>query len=642
MMRAPAGPGEIATGEGSMLGALRKASGSWAMKIVLGLLALTFVVFFGGGYEQMGLRSPQTAVEVGDETIGIHEISRQFNEQVRRAAPLFGGRLDIGQAIEMGVLDRTIDMVIARALVDVAARDLGLVVTNGQAAAAIRSLPQFQDPATGAFDRRRFEVWLRQAGQSEGEFVAGLRADVTRAQYLGSVREATGAPRMLVETLGRWQGERRIADFVAIEADKLPDPGAPDTATLESWFAANKARFRAPEYRAMSLLTVRPEDLAAEVRIGNDEIAAEYERRKADFTRPERRTVESALFVSEDSARQALAAALQGQAFAEAMKAAGARPQALGAVTRREIPVAEIANAAFGLEAGKTSEPVKSPLGWHLVHVAAVEPGSTMPLDAASESVRNALALERARRDIYDVLNAVEDGLAGGSSLDDVARQVGVPLRQLPAVSRDGLDAESRPVEGLARDSQPLSAAFALAAGNTGDPVETAEGGFFLVRTDSVTAAAERPLDAVHDEAIAAWKAERRQTMAEELARTVADGAGKPGGLAAAAATAGLAMATTTPFDRKGDGAPLPGELVPPLFEAAVGEAVTTFTHAGAAVGVVREIVPAKDEDGFKDLAADLTDEIAGDIEEQLARALELRFPVDVDRAAVRDMLAPR
>ncbi|MBM3561431.1 MAG: hypothetical protein FJX53_16470, partial [Alphaproteobacteria bacterium] len=93
MMRAPAGPGKIVTGEGNMLGALRKASGSWAMKIVLGLLALTFVVFFGGGYENMGIRSPQTAIEVGDKTIGLTQISREFNEQMRRAAPLFGGRL---------------------------------------------------------------------------------------------------------------------------------------------------------------------------------------------------------------------------------------------------------------------------------------------------------------------------------------------------------------------------------------------------------------------------------------------------------------------------------------------------------------------------------------------------------------------
>lgn len=625
-----------------MLGALRKASGSWAMKIVLGLLALTFVVFFGGGYEQMGLRSPQTAVEVGDETIGIHEISRQFNEQVRRAAPLFGGRLDIGQAIEMGVLDRTIDMVIARALVDVAARDLGLVVTNEQAAEAIRSLPQFQDPATRAFDRRRFEVWLRQAGQSEGEFVSSLRADVTRAQYLGSVREAAGAPKALVETLGRWQGERRIADYVAVEASKLPDPGIPDTATLESWFAANKARFRAPEFRALSLLTVRPEDLAAEVHIGDDEVAAEYERRKADFTRPERRMVESALFVSEDSARQALAAARQGQGFADAMKAAGARAQSLGAVTKREIPVAELANAAFALDAGKVSDPVKSPLGWHLVHVASVEAASTTPLEAARQSVRDALALERARRDIYDVLNAVEDGLAGGAGLDDVARQVGVTVRQVPAVSRDGLDADGKPVDGLARDSQALSAAFASEAGKTSDPVETADGGFFIVRTDGVTAAAERPLDAVRDDVIAAWKAERRQTAAEELAKALADAAGKPGGLAVAAAASGLSVATTPAFDRRGDGAPLPGELVPPLFEASVGEAVTSFTHSGAAVGVVREIVPAKEDGGFKALAAEITDEMAGDIEEQLARALELRFPVDVDRAAVRDMLGPR
>ena len=74
-----------------MLQSLRRSTSSWIMKAILGLLALTFVAFFGvgrgpGGHSGRG--NVNAVVQVGGVDIGAQEISRAFNQEVRTMAPL--------------------------------------------------------------------------------------------------------------------------------------------------------------------------------------------------------------------------------------------------------------------------------------------------------------------------------------------------------------------------------------------------------------------------------------------------------------------------------------------------------------------------------------------------------------------------
>ena len=95
-----------------MLEALRNASKSWVMKIILGALALTFVLFFGtdfgGGGGNSGGGSPTSVLEVGDQNFTVHEVGREFNQEVQQVSQQTGQRLDTQTAINIGLLDRTI------------------------------------------------------------------------------------------------------------------------------------------------------------------------------------------------------------------------------------------------------------------------------------------------------------------------------------------------------------------------------------------------------------------------------------------------------------------------------------------------------------------------------------------------------
>src|SRR3546814_10417440 len=74
--------------------------------------------------------------------------------------------------------------------------------------------------------------------------------------------------------------ERRLAEYVVIDAAKLPPPAVPADDKIEDYYKANPKAFTAPERRDLSWFTLTPEDLAAKTEVSDAELHDEYEANK--------------------------------------------------------------------------------------------------------------------------------------------------------------------------------------------------------------------------------------------------------------------------------------------------------------------------------------------------------------------------
>lgn len=623
-----------------MLSALRNASKSWVMKGILILLAGTFVVFFGGdigggGGSHSG-GDTASVIEVGDQNFTVFQVTNAFNNDVQQASARAGERINVETAINLGLLDQTVSRLASQSLFDQAAQDLGVTASVASASEAIRSLPQFQD-TTGRFSREQFQAVLSHQGRTEADFVNDVRLDLLRNQYVGTIQNAVRVPVPLGEILHTRLAERRVADVVTIPAGTVSSVGLPDEAQLSEFYGEAREAFETPEYRTATLATLDVDRLATTIAVPEEDILTEYEARQREFVIPETRDVVQASLASREDAERALTLIAGGQTLAEAAEeVSGLPPVDLGTVSQSGIALPELAAAAFALPAGEISAPVESSLGWHLVEVSNIVPGRTVPLSEARADIRDELARTESVDLIFDVLNDVEDGLAGGASLDEVARDSDLTVTRIDGIARTGQTITGSPVEDPAMTGEVLARLYELETPGSTEVVENRVGSFTVVRLDEIKAPRIPELGEIRGRVIEAWQTERANAQASEIAETIAERARNGESLESLAGEFGGRFQTTEPFDRAGNGATVPGALVPALFDTAEGEIVAQPLDSGAAVAELIRIQAADQNTSAREnLDRAISGQLANEIVNQLADALQQDIPIDVDRQAI-------
>jgi peptidyl-prolyl cis-trans isomerase D len=624
-----------------MLEALRNASKSWVMKGILIVLAMTFVVFFGTDFGGGGGSSGASSViEVGDRNFTVQEVSRAFNEEVRQVSARTNQRIDQQTAVNAGLLDQAVSRLVTETLFDQAAKDLGITASIDATAEAIRVLPRFRS-STGRFERALFEAFLQQQAMSEGSFVVQTQLDLQRNQYLGSLQNAATSPGLLSDNLYKRRAERRVAEILILPLPAPATIGNPDEAQLAAFYDEFKDAFETPELRSATLATLDPVALAETIQVPLAELKESYTSRPDEFQVPETRDIVQATFASRDEAIRAAALIEGGKTFAEASEeVAGLPAVTLKGVTRNGIALSALANATFGLAPDTVSTPLESELGWHLAEVTSVTPGRTIPFDEAAPRLRKELARAKATNRIYDILNDVEDGLAGGATIDEVARESGLVLTKLDEISRGGQTAFGENFDNPALTPKTLARLFAMREVGDTEIVESSDGGFITVRLDRITAPAIPALTNVRDRVTAAWKEDRAREQVDETAAKVIERA-EGEDLETLAREFNASFVRTEPFDRTGQGATVATPLVTAIFEAAANAIIDQPLTEGSAVARVAEIKTADMTAPERtQLRQALASQIANDIINQLAVALQNEIDIDIDRPALQSAFA--
>ncbi|MDH3738600.1 MAG: peptidyl-prolyl cis-trans isomerase, partial [Alphaproteobacteria bacterium] len=419
----------------------------------------------------------------------------------------------------------------------------------------------------------------------------------------------------------------------------------PDEAELSQFYEENKQFFQAPEVRTATIAKLSIEELADTLIIDDQEVADTYAERLNLFRQPERREILQGIFLDQESADKAKALIDQGRAFAEAVEEVGGFPPVpMGTLARTEISEEDLAVAAFIADVGAVTDPVESPLGWHLLSIVKILPEETRPLSEVREPLRRAIAMEQARDDIFDVVNTVDDGLAAGATLEEVAQNNSLNIQKFEEFNAGGFQRGNQRIsmEPLA---EIVNAVFTTAEGEISDLVETNDGGFFVVRTDTITAPQIEPLEQVRDQVTAAWLDRERLNLAIERATELADRARAGGNLEQLAEEFDATFETTPPFDRTGLGSTIAGSLITPIFAAKRGDVVQAQTQAGVGVAKLVEInrvTGGGDEFERDELRQQIAEGINRDVALQLTGALRDRVSIDVDRDAIEQLLQPQ
>lgn len=597
-------------------------------RIGLWIIVLLLVIGLGGWYTGGAVGRTTSVGTVAGLDIPLQAYATALQNRMRAFEEQTGQPLTIAQAQEIGLDRAVLAQLVSQRALDAETRRLGLSVGDARVAEAVVALPAFQG-IDGSFDRELYREQLRRNGLDEAEFEASLREDTTRTMLQAAVMGGLPEPATYGEVLAAHANERRAATWAAIGPDSVAVLPRPSEEELRAFHEANRDRFTAPEVRQVRYAWLTPEMLQGDLTVDDQAVRDLYDARIEEFVQEERRLVERLVLPSEEVARDARARLDAGAASFEDLVAERGlllSDTDLGDVSPGDLD--EAGEAVFAAEPGEVVGPLPTALGPALFRVNAVLAADETPFEEAEPELRAELQNQRARRVTGDLLPRIEDLLAGGAGIEDLA--AATDLEPGALAWSEGV------TEGPAAYEGVRAAIAAAEPGGFPEVVELEDGGLAVIAVDSVTPPAPRSFEEARAEVEAAWEEQALReavlSRAEAAARAIAEGASFEDRRLSPATEEGLtrrsAVEGTTP------------DFMPAVFAMRPGEVRAIPAEGGAIVLRLDSVEPASDDDPAviaerAAIAEEVSGAIAQDLFDAFARQVQTGSEVRIDDAAV-------
>ncbi len=612
------------------------------MAAVVGFLVISFAIWGIGDIFRGFGRS--TVAKIGHTEITIEQFRSLYNDRLQQYSRQFGRPITADQARATGLDRAVIGQIFSEILLDERAHALGLALSDAEVAKQITNDPAFRGP-NGQFDRFRFEQIIRNAGYTEPRFVAEQRRQLLRRELAGTIASGLSAPRTLVEAADRYQNEQRSIEYMLLDRALAGEIPPPPPEVLAKYFEERKTQFRTPEYRKLVIVSLIPGEQARWIEISDADLKRAYEERRARYVTPERRHILQIDFPNAEAASAAAERIAKGASFTEIAKELGKSEKDidLGTVPKSAVIDRAAADAAFALKEGEVSAPVQGRFGTVLVQVLKIEPEQVRSLEQVAGELKQELAAARAKSEIFDLYNKIEDARAEGKSLAEAAANLKLEARTVEAVDRSSRDAAGTPVK-LPDAERLLPAAFNTDVGVERDPLQFQDG-YIWYDVTGISPSRERSLDEVKDLVETRWRdreiATRLDTKATEMLDKLKAGAT----MAEVAAANHLKVETLTGRKRGEAAGPLSAAGVDAVFHTAKDAAGRTEAAQPAEQVVFRVtdiVVPALDmtSDEAKRALETLNRSLSEDILAEYIARLESEIGVTINQSALNQVVS--
>ena len=493
------------------------------LPIFLGFLALMALAFaasdISGTSTFGGVANTDRMAVVGGEAIPISDLTVAANtalDQVRQQNPT----LTMPEFVEQGGFDEVINQLIDRFAVGEYGRKYGLRAGDNLVNSEILKIPAFQG-LTGSFDEQTYLAALRSRGLTDALFRRDLADGLIEQQLLRSAVAAPQLPEKVARQYAALVLEKRKGEIALIPSSVFAPAGDPTEPQLTAWYKDNRAQFTRPERRTLRFAVFGSDSLKVNATPTPAEIATRYKRDAAQYQAREKRTVSSFVVPTQDAAK-ALAARIRGGASLEAVaREAGFSASQSEAREREAMASATsfaFAEAAFKAAQGGVVEPAQGTLGWYVARVDNIERIPARSLEQATPEITEALAKEKRAAAIADRTSEIEAEIDGGTAFAEVAKAYGLTVETTPSLLADGRVFGQPQAQIVPQLAPILPTAFQM---EESEPqlAEVVPGEEFVIfEVARVEEASAPPLAEVREAAAAGWKRSQGAALAKQAA----------------------------------------------------------------------------------------------------------------------------
>lgn len=395
-----------------MLEYLRNASEKPVAKILISILAFSFVGWGVAEWIFGNVANDNTLVHVGDTEISAQEFNLEKSRALAQLSRDEQRAIYTDTATQNAFSKQILTKMTTKQMAENRADDLGFVVSDKRIAHEIRSFPEFQ--VNGEFSTLAFDTVLNNSGYSEAAFADVLRGNVLRSMVLGAVGVDVPVPEFAVRAAydARY-GEREI-EYATIKYSDF-DVAAPSDEQLAEYYKQNPQIV--PETRNVSYVII-----------------------PAEMSQPDKYDAGYAIAVKfEDDI-------IAGEPMADAAKAHGAKYVDLGTFDRDNRPVDKVLTDTmmakiFDMDAELESEMIETNDGFVFLRVNKITPSHTAEFESVKKSLMGDWKRAEQKKQAYVRANEVltdfkSNGKLANGKPATVSRTSGAPTDVLVAAFR--------------------------------------------------------------------------------------------------------------------------------------------------------------------------------------------------------------
>ncbi|ORM78161.1 peptidylprolyl isomerase [Pantoea eucrina] len=533
-----------------MMDNLRAASNHVVLKVILGLIILSFVLTGVGNYLIGG--NGDYAAKVNGHEISRAELEQAFNSERNRQQQMLGdqfSQLASNDGYIQQMRQQALSQLVDQALLDQYISELHLGISDEQVKQAIFNQKAFQ--TNGKFDNAKYNGLITSMGFSADQYAEALRKQLLNQQLINAIANTDFMLKDETTKLTDLVSQQREIRQAVINVDALAAKQTVNDDEIAQYYQQHQNSFMAPEQFRVSY--IKMDAAAMQQPVSEADIQSWYDQHKADYSQPQRSRYSIIQTKTEAEARSVLDALKQGGDFASLAKSKSADPISarkggdMGWLEPATTPD-ELKNAGL-TQKGQLSDVIKSSVGFLVVRLDDIQPEQVKPLAQVHDVIADKVKQEKALDAFYKLQQKVSEAASNDNeSLAGAAQVSGLKVSETGWFTRDDMPAD---LDFDAVKQAVFSGGLIGqngAPGNNSDIISVDGDRAFVLRISEHKPEAVKPLDQVKVQVTDRIKHDKATQQAKAQADKLL--AGLKAGKSEALSAAGLTLSSSKVVDR--------------------------------------------------------------------------------------------
>ena len=522
--------------------------------IVVGILGIGMLLYLVPQGTN-DLNGAENVADVGGQAISVADVQNLLTKTTHGA--------QLPPALLPAYTQQALDQLLNEKMLALEADRMGLRVSDEEHADFLKKLvpTAFTGDTFIGMDRYSAEVQAR-FQVTVPEFETEVKNALLQQKFQQLVTDGIRASDDEVREEFRRENEKIKLDYVLIKPDDLQSKVEVSDADLAAYFDKNKAQYVVPERRTVDYAVLSLAQLRQRSPVTDDDQKIYYQSHIDQYKLQDRSHVAHILFKTvgmtdaesseiKKKAEDALNKAKHGGNFADLAKQYSEdttkdKGGDLGWIVRGQT-VPEFEAAAFSLPKGSISDLVKTQYGFHIIQVIDRESARTQTLDEVKANIVNQLQQEKAEQLGESVSTQIADEIrrSGRIPIEDLAKKFNMQTGEAKLVEA------TQPLPELGNAPGLMDGIFHQRVGDVSAPIHT-DLGYVVLSVKEIQPSHPATLAEVHDRVASDYRhgkaVELARARAEELAKRSKSGEN----FAVAAKALSLEVKTSEPISRTG------------------------------------------------------------------------------------------